>query len=217
MAHTQRSRPQYFFVLFSLLVLLVLPSIAAGPFGPGRAGSLLGLVVPVLAVAAASDTRRQRVTAITLAVLCAVTNAEGLIHLTRLPREVGGAIAVVFLGYTTHLLLRGVLRSQRVTGDVIAGALASYLMIGLTWALGYGLVEKIAPGSIAVTGGGGTDLPTLIYFSYITLMTIGYGDVTPVSPIARTLAVLEGLFGITFTTIILAALVAILLRGQQEK
>jgi hypothetical protein len=182
----------------------------------GRALSLLGLVVPVLAVAAASDTRSHRRTAIILAVLCAAANADGLAHVTNLPREVGAAAALLFLAYTTYLLLNGVLRSRCVTSDVIAGALASYLMIGLTWAIAYGLVETMAPGSIVAPGSAPVDLQTVVYFSFITLMTIGFGDVTPLSTAARTLAVFEGLIGVAFTTIILAVLVAILLREGKD-
>jgi len=216
MARAQRPRPHYFVVLCCLVLLLVLPAVVSAFAGPGRALSLLGLLVPVLAVAAASDTRRHRRTAVVLAIVCAVTNAEGLARLPTLPREVGAATALLFLAYTTYLLLNGVLRSRRVTSDVIAGALASYLMIGLTWAIAYGLVETMARGSISAAGGAPVDLQTLVYFSYITLMTIGYGDVTPVSAVARVLAVLEGVIGMAFTTIILATLVSILLREKKE-
>ena len=217
MARVQRPRPQYFFVLICLVLLLVLPAVVSAFAGPGRALSLLGLLVPVLGVAAASETPRHRRTAVALAVLCAATNAEGLAHLTALPPEVGAAAALLFLAYTTYLLLNGVLRSRQVTSDVIAGAMASYLMIGLTWAIAYGLVETMARGSISAAGGAPVDLQTLVYFSYITLMTIGYGDVTPVSAAARVLAVLEGVVGMAFTTIILATLVAILLREKPKE
>jgi hypothetical protein len=213
----QPPRPQYVFVLCCLVALLVLPAVASAFAASGRAISLVGLLVPVLAVAAASETRRHRRTAIILAFVCAVTNAEGLVHFTSLPSEVGAATALVFLAYTSYLLMNGVLRSRRVTSDVIAGALASYLMIGLTWAFAYGLVEMVAPGSISTPAGRRLDLQTLIYFSYITLMTIGYGDVTPAAPAARALAIFEGLVGVAFTTIVLAALVAMLLRGKGEE
>ena len=211
----QPPRPQYFFVLCCLVALLILPVVVSAFAAPGRALSLLGLLVPVLAVAAASETRLHRRVAILLAVVCAATNAEGLAHITSLPGETGAASALVFLGYTTYLLLNGVLRSRRVTSDVIAGALASYLMIGLTWAFAYGLVEMMAPGSIKPPDGARVDLQTLVYYSYITLMTIGYGDVTPAGGLARVLAVLEGVTGVAFTTIILAALVAMLLGGKR--
>jgi hypothetical protein len=118
-------------------------------------------------------------------------------------------VCVIFLAYTTYRLLVGVVRSPAVTGDVIAGALAAYMMVGLTWSFAYGLLETVWPGSIHGLSEGGSplDFPSLLYFSYITLLSIGYGDITPLSATARMLTVVEGLVGMAFTTIILAVLV----------
>jgi hypothetical protein len=93
------------------------------------------------------------------------------------------------------------------------------MMVGLTWAIAYGILETVQPGSIhgLAEGNASLDFPTLMYFSYITLLTIGYGDITPLSAVARMMAVLEGLLGMTFTTIIMAVLVAAHLRGQDER
>jgi len=100
-----------------------------------------------------------------------------------------------------------------------AGALASYMLVGLTWAIAYGFLETVRPGSIhgLAEGGASLDFPTLMYFSYITMLTIGYGDITPLSAAARMMAVLEGLLGMTFTTIIMAVLVAGHLRRPDER
>jgi len=56
-----------------------------------------------------------------------------------------------------------------------------------------------------------------LYFSYISLLTVGYGDITPVSGIARTLVVFEGLIGMAFTTVLIAVLVAMRLRDRQPR
>ena len=88
-------------------------------------------------------------------------------------------------------------------------------MTGLTWALAYGVVETLSAGSIRAADGTPVDFPTLLYFSFITLLSIGYGDVTPASPFARTLAMLEGLAGMMFTTVVLAALVATHLQRER--
>ena len=84
------------------------------------------------------------------------------------------------------------------------------VLVGLTWAFAYGLLETIQPGSIRglESALGSADFSGLLYFSYITQLTIGYGDITPVSAVARVLAVLEGLAGMIFTTVVLATLVA---------
>ena len=116
---------------------------------------------------------------------------------------------MIFLAYTTYLVLRAVVGSAQVTPEIVAGALASYVMIGLTWAIAFGVVETNWPGSIHFAGDHAeVRFSELLYFSYVSLLTIGYGDITPVSAAARTLVVLEGLLGMAFTTVLLAVLVA---------
>jgi hypothetical protein len=208
-----RRRPPFYLVLVCLIALLVVASVLSATEGAGspRALSVFGLLVSVLAVSAASEAPRLRRVVLALAVVSAIINAGGLWHVMGLPGQPGIAISLAFLALTTLILFAGVMRSEQVTGDVIAGAVATYLMVGLTWAFAYGLAESIWPGAISAAGTplAGGSAHTLLYFSYTTLMTIGYGDVVPVHPVTRILAVLEGLAGVGFTTIVLAFLVAL--------
>lgn len=179
----------------------------------------LGLAIPVFAVAAAGEARGPRLVAIALALLTAVVNGDTALGTRNLPPTLGIVLALALLAYTSWLLLASVIRSREVTGDVIAGAMAAYLMIGLTWAVAYGLVEVARPGSIATPGVAGVPEPmsfeSLVYFSYMTLMTVGYGDMSPVAPPARTLAVIEGFIGVSFTTVIMAVLVSMLVSARR--
>ena len=208
-----RRRPPFYLVLVCLIGLLVVASIlsAIRTSGPPRALNLLGLLVSLLAISAAGEAPRLRGAVLALAVVSAIVNVGGLWHPMGLARQPGIAVSLAFLALTTLILFTGVMRSKEVTGDVIAGAVATYLMVGLTWAFAYGLAESIWPGGISAAGtpldDGGPH--TLLYFSYTTLMTIGYGDVVPIHPVTRILAVLEGLAGVGFTTIVLAFLVAL--------
>jgi hypothetical protein len=214
-------KPRFTVVLAAQLLILVLAPILQHEAHPALSRMLgfVGLFVPVLAVAVAGDVGRPRRIAIGLAILCALTSADSLTGIIQLPAPARIATVLVFLAYTTSRLMLGVVRSRNVTADVIAGALASYMMVGLTWAFAYGILETVQPGSIhgLAEGNASLDFPTLMYFSYITLLTIGYGDITPLSAVARMMAVLEGLLGMTFTTIIMAVLVAAHLRGQDER
>lgn len=213
-------RPRFVAVLIALLLILVLAPVVQRTAHPAMARmlGLLGLVVPLLAVAAAGDVGHHRRIASGLAILCALANADAVTGLTRLPPQIGIGMSLVFLVYTTVRVLVAVVRTRDVTLDVIAGALASYMMVGLTWAVAYGLLETARPGSIRglAEGSASLDFPTLLYFSYITLLTIGFGDITPVSATARMTTVLEGLVGMMFTTILLAVLVAAHLRSRDE-
>jgi hypothetical protein len=205
---------------FLLLILVLAPALQqeARP-GMSRMLGLLGLLVPILALAAVDASGRPRRIAIGLAALCLLTSADNLAGFSHLPPQIGIALCVLFLTYTTFRLFAGVVASPTVTADVIAGALASYMLVGLTWAFAYGLLETVRPGSIhgLAEGGAALDFPSLLYFSYITLLTIGYGDITPLSATARMMTVVEGLLGMAFTTIVLAVLVAAHLRHRDNR
>jgi hypothetical protein len=101
-----------------------------------------------------------------------------------------------------------VYRSGAVTRHRIQGAVAVYLLLGLTWANAYQLLYHLSPEAFA----GGLDAASIpqtwIYYSFVTLTTTGYGDITPVHPVARSLAIAEALAGQLYLAITLARLVA---------
>ena len=203
-------RPTFPAVLGMLVAVIVIVPLLEG-LAHLRVGIMLalaGLTIPILAVAAASDQRGHRRVAFSLAALSAIANGATLPD-RGVPLWAGNGAALIFLAYTTYLVLRAVVGSAQVTPEIVAGALASYVMIGLTWAIAFGVVETHWPGSIHFAGDSVEPLfSDLLYFSYVSLLTIGYGDILPVSPAARTLVVLEGLLGMAFTTVLLAVLVA---------
>lgn len=121
-------------LLLSLLFWLVGP----GPSGDSRGvRELTGGAVLLIAIAAATEDKRRRRAAVIFGGLAALLNGTSFWGFRPLGLELGPDMSVLFAGYTTVLLLGGVLRSRRVTGDVLAGALAAYVMAGLTLALIY--------------------------------------------------------------------------------
>jgi len=110
-------------------------------------------------------------------------------------------LLVVVLGQT--------FRQGPVTRHRILGGIAAYLLLGVVWAEAYTLVETLHPGSFsgAVDVAGGPRV--LVYFSFITLCTVGYGDIVPVHPAARSLAMLEAVTGPLYIAILLARLVSL--------
>lgn len=106
------------------------------------------------------------------------------------------------------VLLAQVFRSGRVTHVRIQGAIAAYLLLGAIWANAYHITEMVHPGSFALPNGEMLSAIDWVYFSFVTLTTVGYGDITPVLPIARTLAVGEALTGQLYLAVMIARLVA---------
>lgn len=105
-----------------------------------------------------------------------------------------------------------VFKTDAVTGDTIAGAVCAYLLLGLAWAHMFALLETLNPDALKnlpVAQQGSRDLGPFIYFSFITLTTLGYGDIVPDTPPAGALAALEAVTGQLYLTVLVARLVGL--------
>jgi hypothetical protein len=100
-----------------------------------------------------------------------------------------------------------------VTATRVTGAVAVYLLFGLTWTYLYSLIDHLLPGAFALPASSGITetnrQESFTYFSFITLTTLGYGDITPVHPLARLCAVIQALFGQLYPATLLARLVSL--------
>ena len=130
----------------------------------------------------------------------------------------------LFLFLVALTILHDLFKSKRVTGDTLAGAVCVYLLIGLIWSYLYLLTEIAAPGSFTFTQGDARlqlwvskEFYSFFYFSLVTMTTVGYGDMSPVSTGARTLATMEGILGQVYLTILVARLVGMQLMDQQRE
>ena len=123
---------------------------------------------------------------------------------------VGGLVLVAFV---VGNLLRFVLRAPSVTVEVLCASISAYLMLGLLWTIAYWLVDQLTPGGAFSfnTNAGPRSMNgfTGFYFSFITLSTVGYGDITPVSRIARWLAAMEAMTGLLYVAVLIARLVSL--------
>ncbi len=211
-ARSPRKRPSFGWLLFGVgFFLLVQPLLAEVRQRGGLAAGFVGLFFPLFSVYVARDKRRHLVISCVLAALSILGNARHL-GLPEIGTEkLGMATALAFTGYTTFIVLSSVLRRHIVTLDVVAGALAGYLMLGVSWAIVHLLVDQMtasAYSSSFLDPAGYPDFPKAVYFSFITLLTIGYGDIVPTGTWARSLTVVEGATGFIYGTVVVAWLVA---------
>ncbi|WP_291326096.1 potassium channel family protein [Desulfovibrio sp. UCD-KL4C] len=110
-------------------------------------------------------------------------------------------------------------KQKKVTRDLISGAICIYMLCGLLWANGYSLCMLYDRGAIS-----GIDLSEsifgvrnlLVYFSYVTMMTIGYGDMLPANSMARALVMLQGLFGQMYLAVFVAGAIGMFLSQRDE-
>lgn len=126
--------------------------------------------------------------------------------------NIGMLLDAAFLIVATAVLLVHLLRSRVVDTDLLIGSLCIYLLIGMVWALGYVAVDRIGfhGGDAFLNAHGDTvSYRELLYFSYVTLTTLGYGDVTPHSPPAQSLAVFEAVIGQFYVAVLVARLLGL--------
>jgi voltage-gated potassium channel len=144
--------------------------------------------------------------------------------LPQYPTDIGMFLVIdiltaAFLLYITIMILTQVLSTSRVTLDTIAGAMCSYCLIGLAWAFVYRVMFVInphafvfAPGSFHIFENNTRTEPQLLnfaYYSFATLTTTGFGDITPALGISRAISVLEAVAGQFFIAILIARLVSL--------
>src|SRR5262245_4476026 len=129
-------------------------------------------------------------------------------------------LSLCFSALLTGVILVQVFRPGPINLHRIQGAIAAYLLIAFTWAAAYKVVGLFDPAAFHFATGAAE--PQVLgvrlgYFSIITLTTVGYGDITPVSPAARSLAALEALIGQLFPAILFALLVSMELFHHQQR
>ena len=123
----------------------------------------------------------------------------------------------IFFLYVAVVMLGKILFSNVITSNTIYGSACIYIIFGFIWAFVYSLIEYQHPGSLkfpssSYLSGVEHSEQTLFdcfYFSFVTLTTLGYGDITPVSKVAKMLVVLEGLIGQLYITMLVARLVGL--------
>ncbi len=115
-----------------------------------------------------------------------------------------------FMAFNAYALLVYILNQQEPQPDTIYGGICVYLLLGYLWSDLYAITELFSPGSFSFSAGELTLVSMkgeLNYFSFVTLATLGYGEITPVSALARTLAILEAVIGQMFVAVFIARLV----------
>ncbi|HSY13021.1 MAG TPA: potassium channel family protein [Verrucomicrobiae bacterium] len=197
-----------FFLILEVLIAFVLPSLGVGR-DDFRLYSNLGFTIMLISGVAIAWGRPKL-----FAVAVCVGGA--CLGLRWLSWWQGSLRTVLWSDWSTimaglvisFVLLAQVFRTGKVTNMRIQGAIAVYLLLGSVWSHAYHITEILHPGSFSFPPNEGLTAGDWSYFSFVTLTTVGYGDITPVRPIARVLAVGEALTGQLYLAVMIARLVA---------
>ena len=145
---------------------------------------------------------------VTLELVYLFSQAESLVIMIAL-------VALVFVALVGLMALRDVLFGGEVDENRLMGSMCVYLLIGLAWSYVFTLLHTVSPTSFEGIAGATTAPHAIafqfVYYSFVTLTTLGYGEITPASPVAQTLAYMEAVTGQFYLTILVAALVGMLL------
>lgn len=163
----------------------------------------LATTVVVLSAVLASRHRRRYIVPMVILVaawLVATWSVSGK------PGPTEDAILVAILFYLVVLITGHLVRAHKISPDDISAATAVYFCLALAWAVSYRMIDTLLPGAFSVAFEGGLSAP--IYFSLTTITTLGYGDITPVAPIARLWATLESVVGLLYVAILISRLVS---------
>jgi hypothetical protein len=211
---------------YSLLLLLsLLLFIVLSPFlEQYRAGELILLILMYVTVVTATleltEKRSLRVPASILAGSSMIALLGAHFHPVHWLVVASWTLLVIFFAMASIGLFRYLGMPGPVTNGRIYGSVSLYFILAIFWFAIYHLIEALYPGSFSWSSpqDSATTLHgTLLYFSMVTLTTLGYGDVLPVNPIARMFATLEAAVGILYIAITVARLVSAYQKADREK
>lgn len=201
--------PQFSFdfllgAIFILLLATPLIEVGERPLGPALFALLL-----FAGAYATSFLRWHLVVSAVLGVPWVILSVMKTFAGVSIPQIYPRALFVVFVFYTMSVILSHIVRQSEVTRNLISGGITVYFLFAIGWAGLYSILEFVTPGSISFSGPASTEtFSEYLYFSIATMTTLGYGDIIPVSPLARMLAGLEAAVGLLFIGVFIAGMVS---------
>jgi hypothetical protein len=214
--HAFLQRHKYTLLLVTLLLMILVPVIRGAP--QEGTSELTAALVLLAAVHATAGRRSVVIVLGTIGVVSLVSRLWSAFGPQTPYQETvdngGFAILAIFLAMTAFMVYSSIIRSTRISGDAVMGAIAVYLLIGIMWTNFYAIVYNLDESSFNFPAYARPEPDALIpehtfgYYSFVTLTTLGYGDVTPTSFRSRTLSWLEAVVGVSYMATVIAFLVS---------
>jgi len=202
-----QSRPDLFLLLSLLLAILLTPVLDQGNWSRLVLAAVTFIPV-VLSIVRLSQIKRWVWPSVLLALGNVIFVVAGNTFSSRTLNGIRWGFLAAFFALTAAGLFSYLRNSRSVAQAQLYTAVSIYLLLGLLWATLYLAIDAFSPGSIQVGSHPADRQTELLYFSLITLSTIGYGDIVPLSGEARILAALEGVTGVLYIAITVALLVS---------
>jgi hypothetical protein len=208
---------------FTILLGILLIYVIASPFFALLIDEDLFLnisfsAVMLSAVLAVSQRKKSRIAVVLLVLPCLVFIWLKLSVETSQVILAGVVLQALFDFFMVFIIILFIFEAPVITRNIISASVVAYLFVALLFANLYLVLELISPGSFSITHDQVmADPSTLRYFSYVTLTTLGYGDVVPLSTQAKTMAISEAFIGQIYLTVLIARLVGVYAAGRHGK
>jgi len=207
-----RQTGNYLFMLVFLLISIVLAMSVRNIM----MAKVLGLCLLFgLCLSAYLITRRHRDQLILLPLGAAALAVYVIIHTVNEPISVRFLDKILWMGFCGYLLLivfREIFNAREIKSQEIFGAISAYLLMGIMFAQVFDIILVFEPAALSFDpknfGGAALQSGDVLYFSFVTLATVGYGDLTPATPLARALCVVESITGVMYVAIFIARFVS---------
>jgi hypothetical protein len=205
-----RHRVSHFrFLLFTIVLLFALRPFLEGYARVGLLTDIFSSLVLLSGAYAFSDQKKEFFVALVIVVPALLLEVVSYFIVSE-PLDIIKRIAfAMFLAYVLIIILSHIFTEREVTEDLITGAVCAYLLIGMLWSFGFYFLELAKEGSFAIGSTFRHDVGPFLYYSFVTLTTLGYGDIVPLTSPARSLAVLEAVTGQLYLAITIARLVGV--------
>jgi hypothetical protein len=208
---------RYLFLLISILLLFSLQPLLGGFRANSFLVNLFFSAVLMSGVYAASPKRHVFYISLAIASPALVISWAGHVLSAHSFVLVGKFFAGLFYLFLIIVILNFIFKEKVITGDMIVGAICVYLLLGVMWASMFSITEILHPGSFKLPEGMDSELSHFSYYSFVTLTTLGYGDITPLTATARSFSLLEAITGQLYLAILIARLVGIHIAQSTEK
>ncbi len=208
---------RFLFLLISITLMFTLRPFLEGLIGIGILVDIFATLILLSAIYAAGSNKRIYRLALLIAFPTLFTywaNYFVKVHYFFLVNKIFGGL---FFAFMVVVILNYLFREKQITADTIAGAICAYFLIGMMWSSVFAILEFAQPGSFEIPQSLRADSSSFTYYSYVTLTTLGYGDITPVTSQARSFSLLEAITGQIYLATLVARLVSINILQSMEK
>jgi voltage-gated potassium channel len=201
---------RYRTLLIALVAMILIPSFFVHSKWGNEVAFILNSVVVLLCIYSVQESKKQLYYGVTLAMIVILINQFGIFKdSATINFYLSFFVYIIFYAFVVYKLLKLIAKTNNVKVGVLYAAVIVYLLIGIIGGYLFMLIENANPGSLNNLALENITNPSkFFYFSFTTLSTLGYGDITPVAPLAQSLCILLSVTGPLYLTVLVALLVS---------